>query len=85
MKQKLLSRKLWIAILTLAVLILNKQYDAAVWVVLGYLGVQGAQDVVTAHKGVSSYVGLPESTMSQNVATEPDVLITGAELDNKQQ
>lgn len=44
--EKLKSRKLWIAVFTIAILILQKEYNQAVFVALGYLGVQGYIDSV---------------------------------------
>lgn len=44
--QTLLSRKFLLAVAGLITLVANKQYPEAVTVVLGYLGVEGAADVV---------------------------------------
>lgn len=45
MLAKLLSRKLWMAVAGFATSVANHRYDLAVYVVLGYLGVEGAADV----------------------------------------
>ena len=66
MKERLLSRKLWITVLTAIVLILNEQYNEAVLLVIAYLGVQGASDAVSSYKGSSVVTSLPENLMSQN-------------------
>lgn len=42
---KLKSRKFWLAVLSVAVLLLQEQYSQATVVVLGYLGVQGALEL----------------------------------------
>jgi uncharacterized membrane protein len=47
LKQRLTSRKLWIAVLTIAILVLNKQYNEAMGVAMVYLGVQGYVDSTT--------------------------------------
>lgn len=43
-KSRLTSRKLWIAVSAIITLILSKQYNQAVVVILGYLGAQGFVD-----------------------------------------
>lgn len=75
--QKLTSRKLWIAIFTFALFILNEQYNEALAVVLAYLGMQGVVDAVDTRKsGMVGYSGL-ENDMSQNVDTDKIVTGTG--------
>lgn len=44
LKINLLSKKLWVAVLTIALLMLNGDMNQAVVVALAYLGVQGAVD-----------------------------------------
>lgn len=47
-KQKLLSRKLWVALLSAGAAALSGHGDAAVQIVLAYLGAQGLHDVAAA-------------------------------------
>jgi hypothetical protein len=44
LKKDLLSKKLWIAVFTIALLVLNKDYNQAMVVAMAYLGVQGYVD-----------------------------------------
>ena len=52
--EKLKSRKLWIALVTAIGLWLNGNQKEAVYVILAYLGVQGATDVAKAINGKKS-------------------------------
>lgn len=53
MKERLLSRKLWIAIASFAVFVLNEQYTEAMGVIIAYLGIQGGADIVNNSKAIS--------------------------------
>ena len=76
---RLLSRKLWIAIFTMALLALNQQWNELVIVALGYIGVQGVSEAITGRP--TTQVN-PQNTMSQNIDdTNRDVILTGEELD----
>ena len=75
---RLLSRKLWIAIFTMAILALNEQWNEFVIVALGYIGVQGVSEAVT---GRPTTQVVTENTMSQNDDVNRDVILTGQELD----
>lgn len=75
---RLLSRKLWIAIFTMALLALNEQWNELVIVALGYMGVQGISEAVT---GRPTTQVVTENTMSQNDDVDRDVILTGQELD----
>ena len=48
LRAKLVSRKFWIAVLSAGVAALSGHADAAVQIVLAYLGAQGLQDVAAA-------------------------------------
>jgi len=43
---RLTSRKFWLTIAGGITFIANRQYDNALWLFLGYIGVEGAADVV---------------------------------------
>jgi len=43
----LLSRKLWLAIAALIIFIVNKEYNQAMAIVLGYMGVNAVDNAVT--------------------------------------
>lgn len=78
MKERLLSRKLWIAVFTFAVFILNEQYPEAMGVIIAYLGIQGGADIVNNSKAVS----IPfekKSAVSQNDdnAVDQSKVVTG--------
>ena len=45
LKKNLLSKKLWIAVLTIALFWLNGDVNQALAVALGYLGIQGVVDL----------------------------------------
>lgn len=75
---RLLSRKLWIAIFTMALLALNEQWNELVIVALGYIGVQGVSEAISG--GPVTQVN-PQNLMSQNIDdTDRDVILTGEEL-----
>lgn len=75
---RLLSRKLWIAIFTMAILALNEQWNELVIVALGYIGAQGVSEAIT---GRPTTQVVTENTMSQNDDVNRDVILTGQELD----
>lgn len=78
MKERLLSRKLWIAIASFAVFILNDQYTEAMGVIIAYLGIQGGADIVNNSRSVSIPFG-NNNAMSQNddYAVDQSKVVTG--------
>lgn len=79
MKQRLLSRKLWLAVATSIVFILNEQYTEAMGVIIAYLGIQGGIDAVS---GSRSGVSIPfdvNNSVSQNddYAVDQSKVVTG--------
>lgn len=66
MKDRLLSRKLWLTIATAVVFILNEQYTEAMGVIIAYLGIQGGIDAVSSTRGAVSIPFDVNSSVSQN-------------------
>lgn len=50
LKNRLTSRKFWLALASFAVFALNGQWDEAQVIVMTYLGVEGATDVVASRE-----------------------------------
>lgn len=51
LKNRLLSRKFWLAVGAFITLCANGQYTEAVFVVSTYIGVEGTRDAVQTYKG----------------------------------
>jgi hypothetical protein len=73
--EKLKSRKFWIAVLTSITLILSKQYNEAVAVIIAYLTVEGTADAVKSYKNPMGIQPNSEIHMSQNI--DDATLVTG--------
>ena len=73
-----LSRKFILTLCGAIALFANKQYDQFVMLVLGYVGVEGAADVISRYKSGTLTALDIENAVSQN-DDEPDrnVVITG--------
>lgn len=71
---KISSRKLWTAIFTFGIFVLNEQYNEALAVALAYLGMQGVVDAVDSKKGATPIYPDYENPMSQN---DDGLFITG--------
>ena len=78
LKQRLMSRKLWLAVGSFITFVANKQYDQAMGVVMTYITLEGAGDVVTRYTG-KAVTPTPLVTESQNDENDVDTskVVTG--------
>lgn len=70
--QSLMSRKLLVTCLGVFLLYQNHQYTEMVAVILGYVGVQGASDLVKSYKSGTLTSQVIENAMSHNTDYEVD-------------
>lgn len=75
LKQRLVSRKLWLAVVAFITFVLNKQYPEAMAVIIGYTTIQGAADIVDRYTGTTAPVvsNVPKGATSNPFLVEDDV------------
>lgn len=67
----LLSRKFLLALGSFITFVAQKDYDRAMWVVLGYLGIEGGADIVERHQGAKRPDVTVQEAETVNVETPP--------------
>lgn len=76
---QLKSRKFWIAVVVLVFFGMNGQYNEMAYVVLGYLGAQGATDALAKYNN--------DKPISSDIFNDPEVetgaIITGSQFNKK--
>jgi hypothetical protein len=75
LKQRLSSRKLWVAIGTFIVFVANNQWTEAMGVVIAYLGLQGVQDTVGQRYGGSPEIS--QDVLEDEIEVDTSVVETG--------
>lgn len=71
--QSLLSRKFLLALGTICIFIANEQYAEAITIILAYLGVEGAADIMSRVKTVRNSTGAISSAPAASGAVDSGV------------